>query len=406
MEISVNAQAYDDTVAPVLCPISPIVLEHSSIQIREYIDRLNGARHSGSRGDLQSLRSELEKRPVRKRKRGQELLAEGYVQEALLGDCLSILGRWLGDEDLILVGTGKLIEFLGHIIDVEKGDRPLPDNGETLLRAHTCAGNAYTREAYAAESKGTLTRALKHFRKRLRNVQPEQFMALEAAHERDKGDCLVGQLFWDHAEKIDGAAIRSLHQASGLFARKWAGTGNIMFHGEWAAAESSLAVAYAWTAYELRYEETPVTHDFLGLSPKGKVTKAKRAKKAGELIEISKRVVERVWRAYLWRLDGCYAPPGFRWANPVSSVGQAASAIARQDEAGADYAALAEAAFLSLIEEPRSRPRKRLFRTERQDWRLETALESGVHYTAKDHPGRLAVNIKDLQELYRRYESK
>lgn len=268
------------------------------------------------------------------------------------------------------------------------GDLELDDFGATSARAHGYFANALTRLAYVTHEPETLAQAVEEIEQH--GLDKAEFPELWAANQRDLGDAYIGQAHWaKESTRIDGSALRALDQASRVFAENSKLVGDELFD-EWAAAQSSLSVALAKAALEIKTGGCEVAPGFC--------SKTGRGKKVKELAARGKAISWRIWHVYLWFLhlleDG--ESPSFRWARTVSNLAHASLYIYEVNRDDVMSAALSEAAFASILGEPKQVGHGLGVA---EMWYGE-AVEQCVRYDLDNHRNRFMVNQEGLKDLY------
>ncbi|WP_145071141.1 hypothetical protein [Engelhardtia mirabilis] len=250
--------------------------------------------------------------------------------------------------------------------------------------------------------------------------------AMIAAWERDAGDVHVGTLHWSKASdelpyldgsrpmQIDGAGIRHLTFASEEFARLYRWSGDPMMLAEWAASQSSLAMAQAQTARLLRSDlnfnpgQLAPTSEVLrrGFPHSGASTPTLSLEdKSVELALDAERTSYRVWRVYLGLLNQP-VQVSFRWARTISNIAHALSYVVMLDgpEKRCAAAALSEVAFRSILDIAVTTGRPRVVGTAFDKMWYGGLLDTGslggggVHYN-DDHQDRYVVNERGFIDL-------
>lgn len=389
---------------PLLCPIASIVLRSLPKDIREAFITINDAREHGSPNELEELEKKLavwlEAHPDEFR--GDSLLSPNHAIEAALGDCKSVIGRWDGDGVRLVEG----VELIRGFVKEVDGAR-LNDSGTTHVRAHGYLGNALTRQAYVTQDPETLLEAIDEIKNHPLAARDGpifhgvEFHRFRAANHRDLGDAYVGQLHWSPEVPVDGAAIEALKSASRLFAELSEVPGDQAFT-EWAATQSSLAVALAKTAVEIHEDSSPIDRKYC---PQG-------GEKAlcGKLVSEAMECAWQIWRIYVGLLHGPTNHEGrsklsFRWARTVSNIAFAGLYVYRLNRSMEIAGAMAESAFISVLglTGPKSRPGRAgrgLQLSGSKLWYGE-ALRTGKQYNLDDHRHRFLVNQVGAAELYK-----
>ncbi len=379
-------------IAPLQCPLSSQVLSKSEPWVRQVFGRINDARLGGSQGGLDLLQERLAEdiAQLPEDPPEPEELTDRLILEAALGDCLSIVGRWDGCEPKLIQGVELIERFVHGIQHCDLGDQ-----GATRVRAHAYLGNALTRLGYVSHDPRTLRDAVRELENRTLSRRALGFPPLSGSIHRDLGDAYIGQLHWNPEVPIDGAAIKTLRAASRIFAEVYAdiaatgpkGEADRMFD-EWAASQSSLAVALSKTALELQ--------NGAGYNP--------LFLEDCSLDEVSERLVSEaheiawgVWRVYLGLLSGP-GKPRFRWARTISNVAFASLYVYQLTPQLDAIGMLSEAAFLSVLDGKQKR-HDRLFDVKVEGEWFGDVVHSDVCYNEDDHPHRFSVNCGGLVEL-------
>ena len=282
--------------------VTKAVGDHSVIALIDtWKSRVNEYRNSGSPDVLGGV----EKQIAAEWSREDLPELERLVLEAALGDCLSIRGRWNGNEVLLTVGVVMVWKLYEHICTNED---QFPETA--FDRVSVWLGNAMTRLGYLTQDSQPILDA----RVFSWNVRSLEGLELASAL-RDAGDMHVGVLFWSPRVRLTGEATDALNAAEEIYERAQADGENV--EAELYSIRANRAVASMFTLERLKTPRRTVSARYLADDIEE------------TLLNMAVADVERTWQRFT-ELKGVGVERPHLWQRVLSHLGFAAHLIWRK----------------------------------------------------------------------------